>query len=76
MPIFMLLSQFEQQFRLSAGLNEDMYLYIMSKISWPIWIHAHKNVIACQLFSHVMGDVHGGNRDSAGVFMDASAWRL
>ena len=49
---------------------------IMSKISWPIWIHAHKNVIACQLFSHVMGNFHGGNRDIAGVFMDASAWRL
>ena len=42
----------------------------------PIWIHAHENVIACQLFSHVMGDVHGCNRDMAGVFMDASAWRL
>ena len=26
----------------------------------PIWIHAHKNVISCQLFSHVMGDFHLG----------------
>ena len=56
--------------------NEDMYPHIMSKISWPIWIHAHKNVISCQLFAHVMGDFHGGNMDTTGVFMDASAWRL
>ena len=40
--------------------NEDMYPHIISKISWPIWIHAHNNVIACQLFSHVMGDFHLG----------------
>ena len=48
----------------------------MSQIAWPIWIHAHKKVIACQLFSHAMGDFHGGNRDIAGVLMDDSAWRL
>ena len=37
-----------------------MHPHIFNKISWPIWIHAHNNVIACQLFSHVMGDFHQG----------------
>ena len=45
-----------------SGGNVTMritYPHIMSKVSRPFWIHACKNVIACQLFSHVF---HGGNR--------------
>ena len=53
--------------------NEDLYPHIMSKIFWHIWMHVHNNVVTYQLFSHVMGDFHGGNRDTAGVFIDASA---